>query len=1363
MKKPSKAPSAKLPPVPRLPVSNGHPTQGSLGLTASNAPTGSDRDGGSRRRRRSKSASEDEGPTVAPPAKRARFRDDGSESEGHNDRAKPPGKRKNAKKKARNVETNASDEGDDSESDTGAAKKKSTKKRASVAKAKSSSHQDDDSGSNSDADDSDRVRGRRNPPISQAMDDLVSQLPPSSHSSDDASPESSGIHAMTQDFILSVGQGLSPSSEEAIQTFHERWKEVAGEEEGILQYMEGRSSKSDTESYHNQAFLGKALLDWLNDNTVPVQGVVNNRASALSHAKSIVRSLKAFGPQCHEHPIIAIVRRSDLPNGFRWKKGKGKGKEVPTLTFASATVIGILAGAHRLMALRLYCAEADKVIKAAEEFISSLEDQLNDASLSANTKSELQSNRAAMQKTLEKVVEDRNLVAQWPTLIYDWDLILAESPAAQKLRDELSKNYTLARRDANSSERLAQLWRLSQKHGKDGSNNLKPGPERVLWKCTETWRPYLGRVAQFPALQSEIGGQIKKYAAFASESHWPGAAIFVLLHSLSGLEALFAPVPDLPNQPPLPPEYWKQLLTPGLAKALGECLTKDGRDLLHSGDLAGWRRQHAKNYWAAVAEVLESHFPLKESGEETSTQATLRNALAGVLQQRLNVVKQELILPLYSKELRQSVFAWFHLAAPGFYAVGHTDRRARRANADTDVQIADMIDTNWFTFSSNADMWAYDDAGSHVVRCLQARATVQAEVEQQAVDDFEQELTRYIIKALYEPCWVSLSAWLGGAGAVSDALNGVMKPEAANEGVNEANKDTLKVVQEALKALKPVTGPEIKTSRSKKAEELINDLLRGPKFSRLEDRKMVEDVLKWWKRWTHLGHVDLRKEWASPMNAAVIERMAHSFHRTTSSPTIWNRILDRPEFETIFCIFKDVPKHRGDPEELLGWGVGLPWAAEDREPLRRSEFVLNCRGVDDHREICLRGYSPLELKVKGRRGGQPAVITSVDHLPSSRTPPTSDPFGIGIPVPPNMTFWAYLNAYCFLPNMWPTYTSWPQLKAAMDAWQKRDLEVLELILDTCPELLSCEDKAWCLWLQATRGWQGLAIWCMAQLTAEDGMQSAEFRLPDVVWKGSRVAELFLCLAEPRNRATPAGGGAQVACGPHFARSEAMQRLHKSLPSKWRDYDWTSIDNFDESNARIVGQAMLFVGQIKPPVESKSYTTAVMFYIFLQEEMAGESVQSSDIRNLLDAYNRSSKVRGQSTYYKSFQATLAHLHRLRRRTNGFNDPIDLNRSEESGCSEKSESEDESRDDDDGDESRDDGGNGVKSDSGDHDESDNVGEDGKSEESSKGDRPEEGGEDEQVRERDEQVRERDEQVRERDEQVRERDALTAIHGC
>lgn len=38
------------------------------------------------------------------------------------------------------------------------------------------------------------------------------------------------------------------------------------------------------------------------------------------------------------------------------------------------------------------------------------------------------------------------------------DLVLANTPKGQKLRNKLSKNYTLARKNADPAERIAQLY-----------------------------------------------------------------------------------------------------------------------------------------------------------------------------------------------------------------------------------------------------------------------------------------------------------------------------------------------------------------------------------------------------------------------------------------------------------------------------------------------------------------------------------------------------------------------------------------------------------------------------------------------------------------------------------------------------------------------------------------------------------------------------------------------------------------------------------------------------------------------------------------------------------------------------------------
>lgn len=123
----------------------------------------------------------------------------------------------------------------------------------------------------------------------------------------------------------------------------------------------------------------------------------------------------------------------------------------------------------------------------------------------------------------------------------------------------------------------------------------------------------------------------------------------------------------MPDHLNLTPEYWKQLLTPSLVKALGELLKKNGRDLLQHGELREWKQRHAEAYWAGVEDLLGTHYPRMPPEDD---KAIFQNALAGTFQERLKQVKNRLIVPLYTKELRQSVFAWFQLAAPAFYAVG---------------------------------------------------------------------------------------------------------------------------------------------------------------------------------------------------------------------------------------------------------------------------------------------------------------------------------------------------------------------------------------------------------------------------------------------------------------------------------------------------------------------------------------------------------------------------------------------------------------------------------------------------------------------------------------------------------------------
>lgn len=490
--------------------------------------------------------------------------------------------------------------------------------------------------------------------------------------------------------------------------------------------------------------------------------------------------------------------------------------------------------------------------------------------------------------------------------------------------------------------------------------------------------------------------------------------------------------------------------------------------------------------------------------------------------------------------------------------------------------------------------------------------------------------------------------------------------DVANEGVDKASEDA--AVAATLKALKQLTGPPPKTKAPGNAKDVVAHVLKDAKFAGPKDQKTIKDVLDWWNRWTQLGHIDLRKDWSSPMNADVLQRMAVSFHRTTSSPAIWERLSQRPEFKTVFCLFRDVPNHRNVPEELLGWGVELPWEAEVQDDLARGQFDLTSDRVEAHRSICLRGYDPLEPKVKGRRGGQQKVVTSVDQLPDLTTFLRSDPFGIGIPVAPNMTFWAYMNAYYFIPKMWPTYTSWPQLQAAMEAWQKHDLDVLELIFETTPEVFSSKQKAEKFWHQMINGWQGLAVrialsfsvlyvlcdrphfctcwklWCMAQLTAEDGMRSNLFPLPDMEIGYASILTLLSIVDQWITTQTLLPEeDCPLTLPPHFKSSEIIERLIGSLSNDLQTAELEYV-KLDEAVFRALGKAWQIVSQLRPRINARQRATTLLFCIFA----AGEQrrwPEPPDVLSLLAFYEdpEHARIRGLATVYDTFKVLWALLY------------------------------------------------------------------------------------------------------------------------
>ncbi|KAG8965404.1 hypothetical protein FRC00_003668 [Tulasnella sp. 408] len=1047
------------------------------------------------------------------------------------------------------------------------------------------------------------------PDATQAMTDVRSQLPPDGL----RSPGSQPVVSSVDDIITSGNHEELP--EYALDALSQMWHEITDPKESLYHQLEDRQDQDQNQKaadrYHAKAYRGRVCLDWLDPNTWAIDRMINNRETLRKHALAILQSVKAFGHKGAQHPIIIIVRSSELPDDIEWSD-----TSPPLLRFSSKTAVGIVAGAHRYMALVLYCKEADKLIESAEDYLARLDRYLSQPGLAANVIREQTTRRAKLKLDLDRLVKERNSVAHWPTLVYDWDLILAQTPEGRRLRNELSMNFTLSHRDATATERMAQIWRLSDKRGREGLNMMNPGAERILWRSSETWRPFLGHLSQFPAFLTEISGQVARYGALASASHWPGAALFVLLHSLSGLETLFEPIKT--EGLDLTPEYWKQLLTSQLLKELGDLLKSNGLDLIQSGKINEWRQKHAEAYWDGVEGLLDAHFrPVGERNDK----AIFHNALAGVLKERLKLVKERLLLPLYTKELRQAVFLWFLLAAPALYV------------------IADMVDTNWMTFSSKPDQFSYGDAGSHIVRCLLARAILREGGGTQDIRDLDTtvsmpsspfvhracdsqaiawQLTRYIIRGLYEPAWVSLSAWLADR-KLSDPLNGEMKDRATLGVAASYTADEMDAVRAFFDSLPELTGPRAGNIESKKAADLAEEAIKQHQG----ERQAIEDALEWWEEWTRLRHVDLRGDWPAPLSSDATSRIATSFQRTKSEPGIWEQVYTRPEFATIFSIFQHIPNHRQSEEQLLGWAFPLPWDSDTQATLGRSSFDLDTALVHSHRSLCVLGYDPLERKVKGRKGGPPKVVTSLDNLPQSKVAQSTDPFGVGIPVERRSHFWGYMQATFFSLDKWPTYTDWPQLKAAMDRWQQMDLEWLERVMEDSPQMLAPggDGKGNELWRMLTLGWEALAYWCITQLATAGGLgglRNAVFPLPTLREPPVPLREVFYEL-ELFRKGIGEGPDYPIPVPLHFAESDAVRELVRNYVFDIGYSDLVPIQP-EEDDFRAVGTAWALVTAMEPEPRPRRVYYALLFTLFARETLGHWMIPESCVPDLLNLYD-----------------------------------------------------------------------------------------------------------------------------------------------
>lgn len=117
-----------------------------------------------------------------------------------------------------------------------------------------------------------------------------------------------------------------------------------------------------------------------------------------------------------------------MPSDIEWDEASP-----PRLTFPSKTAVGIVAGAHRLRALVLFCDEADTLIKAAEEYLSQLEADLKNPGVAEVAKQDLALTKSNIEATLERLVQERDDVANWPTLVYKWGRWWRSNPIANAM------------------------------------------------------------------------------------------------------------------------------------------------------------------------------------------------------------------------------------------------------------------------------------------------------------------------------------------------------------------------------------------------------------------------------------------------------------------------------------------------------------------------------------------------------------------------------------------------------------------------------------------------------------------------------------------------------------------------------------------------------------------------------------------------------------------------------------------------------------------------------------------------------------------------------------------------------------------
>ncbi|KAG9004752.1 hypothetical protein FRB90_010763 [Tulasnella sp. 427] len=502
---------------------------------------------------------------------------------------------------------------------------------------------------------------------------------------------------------------------------------------------------------------------------------------------------------------------------------------------------------------------------------------------------------------------------------------------------------------------------------------------------------------RFPAFKSEITGKVFSFSSLAKLAHWPRAALHCLLHALGGLEALFTPPEgcDIESD-----AYWKALLTAPLVKRLEELFDKHRGKLFQTGEYITWRRSHREQYWEDVAEVLTKHFSNTEKKARGEQGVEFIRQLANTVEGRIATLRRD--------------------------------------------QVADMINPNWMTFSTNADMYRYGDAGSHVVHCMLSRVKEDADPVR---------VTAYVINALFDPSWLELSTWLCGTGK-SDPVSGVMNASAASEGLAPMTKAQETTIKAALMNLKHLTGPASQVNQQGTYQEFVDEifdrhLARTPEKAA---KRIVREISVWWYDWIQCNFVNIHQDWSSPLSDEAIKRMVYSYHRTSSGVDFMTSIGKQPSFLNILCLFRGVPFHINWYETTLGWWP-LNFTDMQDDEIRPAILSTDEAMLGELRTHCLTAYDAFEWKLRPTRSAK-ALASTKDIAPGGNTTaPSVDALDPDAPAwdsdaPPSAPEAGRTDTESARGARASVFQPTASIKQAFQAWQIHDLRVLDQAVES---------------------------------------------------------------------------------------------------------------------------------------------------------------------------------------------------------------------------------------------------------------------------------------------------------------------------